>query len=93
MKKLLAEEITEEEYEALIEKMTRDAKGLTLEAWSQADSGTFYLKFANRDFEEGNIKEAIEDCAKAHYFLESALRLVSGTSDLGKALKERASDK
>ena len=93
MKKLLAEEITEEEYEALIEKMTRDAKGLTLEAWSQADSGTSYLKFANREFKEGNIKEAIEDCAKAHYFLESALRLVSGTSDLGKALKERASDK
>ena len=92
MKKLLAEEITEEEYEALIEKMTRDAKGLTLEAWSQAESGTLYLKFADGEFEEGNIKEAIEDCAKAHYFLESALRLVSGTSDLGKALKEKAND-
>ena len=85
-------ELSDEEYEALIEKMTKDAKELALEAWSQADSGTFYLKFANRDFEEGNIKEAIEDCAKAHYFLESALRLVSGTSDLGKVLKERASD-
>ena len=72
--------------------MTSDAKGLTLEAWSQADSGTFYLRYANKEFEEGKIKEAIEDCAKAHYFLESALRLVSGTSDLGKALKERAND-
>ena len=89
MKKLLAEEITEEEYEALIEKMTRDAKGLTLEAWSQADSGTSYLKFANREFEEGNIKEAIDDCTLAIQFLASALMLVSGTSDLGKALKEK----
>lgn len=86
------EKLSDEEYKALIEKMTRDAKGLALEAWSQADSGTFYLRFANREFEEGNIKEAIEDCALAHYFLESALRLVSGTSDLGKALKERAND-
>jgi hypothetical protein len=92
MKKLLAEEITDEEYEALIEKMTSDAKGLALEAWSQADSGTSYLRIANREFEEGNIKEAIEDCAKAHYFLESALRFVSSTSDLGKALKEKAND-
>ena len=86
-------ELSDEEYEALIEKMTSDAKGLTLEAWSQAESGTLYLKFANSEFEEGNIKEAIEDCALAHYFLESALRLVSGTSDLAKALKEKASDK
>ena len=86
-------ELSDEEYEALIEKMTSDAKGLALEAWSQAESGTLYLKFANSEFEEGNIKEAIEDCAKAHYFRESALRLVSGTSDLGKALKEKASDK
>jgi len=87
------EKLSDEEYEALIAKMTSDAKALTLEAWSQADSGTSYLKFANREFKEGNIKEAIEDCAKAHYFLESALRLMSGASDLGKALKERASDK
>lgn len=84
--------MSDEEYEALIAKMTSDAKGLTLEAWSQAESGTLYLNFANREFEEGDIKEAIEDCAKAHYFLESALRLVSGTSDLGKALKEKAND-
>jgi len=83
------EKLSDEEYEALIAKMTSAAKGLTLEAWSQADSGTSYLKFANREFEKGNIKEAIEDCALAHYFLESALRLVSGTSDLGKALKEK----
>ena len=93
MKPLWNEKLSDEEYEALIEKMTSDAKGLTLEAWSQAESGTLYLKFANSEFEEGNIKEAIDDCTKAHYFLESALRLVSGTSDLGKALKERASDK
>ena len=92
MKSSWKEKLSDEEYEALIEKMTSDAKGLTLEAWSQAESGTLYLKFANREFEEGNIKEAIEDCARAHYFLESALRLVSGTSDLGKALKEKAND-
>ena len=92
MKSSWNEKLSDEEYKALIEKMTSDAKGLTLEAWSQAESGTLYLKFANREFEEGNIKEAIEDCARAHYFLESALRLVSGTSDLGKALKEKAND-
>ena len=93
MKSSWKEKLSDEEYEALIEKMTRDAKGLALEAWSQADSGTSYLNFANRGFNEGNIKEAIEDCALAHQFLESALRLVSGTSDLAKALKERANDK
>ena len=92
MKPSWNEKLSDEEYEALIGKMTSDAKGLTLEAWSQAESGTLYLKFANREFEEGDIKEAIEDCAKAHYFLESALRLMSGTSGLAKALKEKAND-